>query len=97
MLEVYTDQKEGLKEETLAAIINIFLIAEARYGSSQPPIIQDNSITIFRDYQAEMVALSFGLIIQQHPHEERVLDYLRYSIRLLHFLRGSKLALENCP
>jgi hypothetical protein len=87
LLEIYNQQRGHMAEETLAAIINLFLIVEARYGRAEPSVLKDHSIAIFRDYQAESASESFSLIIENNYEQEWIIDYLLYSLRLLHFLK----------
>jgi len=68
LLEIYQDTRRDLSEETLAAIINLFLTAEFVFGRKYPAIIEENSITIFKDYQAQVAALNFSQIILSNPH-----------------------------
>lgn len=65
--------------------------------SENRKVIEENSITIFKGYQAHAAVLNFNRIVTLHPREEWVIDYLRYSIRLLHFLRSIKTSEETEP
>ena len=59
LIEIYDMQKEFLKPETKAAIINFLLVSEVKFGGCDLSIIKENSIEIFRGYQAKL--FSFGL------------------------------------
>ena len=93
--EIYEDTKRELSEETIAAIVNLCMVMEGHHENRA--IIEENSITVFKEYQAQVAVLNFNRIVSRHPHEEWVIDYLRYSIRLLHFLRAIKTAEDAEP
>lgn len=55
-------------------------------------IIKENSIGIFQGYQAKIFALGLRRLIEKYHASEQIIDYLCYSIRLLHFLKEINLA-----
>ena len=90
-MDIYDMQREYLKDETKAAILNFLLLCEERYGGVDVSIVGENRIEIFRGYQGKLFAGGLRRLIEKEQREEQLLTYLRYSIRLLHFIREIKL------
>jgi hypothetical protein len=77
-----------MREETMAAVVNFILMAHARFGGCEFPIIWENRIEIFHGCQAHLFAVGLRLAIERDWQEEHLLlAHLRCAIRLLHFLR----------
>lgn len=53
--------------------------------------VGENRIEIFRGYQGKLFAGGLRRLIEKGQQEEQLLTYLRYSIRLLHFIREVKM------
>lgn len=66
-------------------------MTEARFGNSYPRVIEENNIIIFRDYQANIAARNFQLLVMKNYQEDWIIEFLRYSFRLLHWIRETNL------
>jgi hypothetical protein len=70
----------------------LFVIAQAEFGGLDLALIKENSIEIFQGYQGQIFALGLRKLIVKEYESEGLVEYLRYAMRLLHFIRELKLA-----
>jgi hypothetical protein len=70
-------------------IINYFIISEVYYGGTYSELIKDNSICIFKGFNGKLFAFGLRKLIERYYNTDAVLDYLRYAIRLLHFIKST--------